>query len=136
MQNLRIGKNMAIELAVAGAAGLKALAAAKAAAAAAKLAAANALALARNAQMASAEAKLAENNLKAYVYGSPLSTMPHVFMPSAPKLPTIGLPVMPMAGIASQPVIKASFALDDVLVSFSAMLFGSSRRQCLISNFI
>lgn len=91
---------MAVELTIAGASGLKALAAAKAAAAAAKQAAANAVAMAQNTNLASAEAMQAQANLEKslivsiqrstndvqvrYVFGSPVSTVPPVVTPMPP----------------------------------------------------
>ncbi|KAF4655199.1 hypothetical protein FOZ61_007730 [Perkinsus olseni] len=75
---------MAVELTIAGASGLKALAAAKAAAAAAKQAAANAVAMAQNTNLASSEAMQAQANLEKYVFGSPVSTVPPVVTPMPP----------------------------------------------------
>jgi len=140
---------MPMEFTLAGAAGIKALAAAKAAAAAAKLAAANALGLAKNAQMAFTEAKLAESNLQRYVYGSPISTMPHVFLPSANPPPgpqaggasgTWGSPMSNMfrpsgnSQQMGQPMNPVQASLDEVWLAISSLIFGTPK--CSISNFL
>ena len=71
-----------VEVTLAGAAGLQALAAAKTAAAAAKLAAANALSMAQNLSLAAIQAQKAQTNLQHYVYGTPVSALPPVVLPT------------------------------------------------------
>mmetsp|Transcript_48887 Transcript_48887/g.126849 ORF Transcript_48887/g.126849 Transcript_48887/m.126849 type:complete len:119 (-) Transcript_48887:24-380(-) len=75
---------MPVDLTIAGAMGLKAVAAAKAASAAAKQAAAQAIAMAQNTNMAALQAEQAQANLEKYVYGVPVSSVPPSVMPQPP----------------------------------------------------
>ena len=85
---------MAVDLAVAGVAGLKSLAAAKTASVASKIAAAHALGLAKYSAIAAAEAAKAQQNLETYVYGAPVSTTPSLLTPY-PKKTRVPLPSHP-----------------------------------------
>eukprot|EP00928_Gymnodinium_smaydae_P036552 TRINITY_DN25530_c0_g1_i1.p1 TRINITY_DN25530_c0_g1~~TRINITY_DN25530_c0_g1_i1.p1 ORF type:complete len:186 (-),score=40.74 TRINITY_DN25530_c0_g1_i1:28-522(-) len=75
---------MPVDLTIAGAMGLKAVAAAKAAAAASKQAAAQAIAMAQNTNLAALQAEQAQANLEKYVYGVPVSSVPPVVAPMPP----------------------------------------------------
>ena len=97
---------MPVAVTLAGAAGLKALAAAKTAAAAAKLAAANALSMAQNLNLSSVEATRAMSNLQHYVFGTPVSSMPPVLLPTngSYNQPPMGVPgaaPVPVPGMAN-----------------------------------
>mmetsp|Transcript_39091 Transcript_39091/g.110470 ORF Transcript_39091/g.110470 Transcript_39091/m.110470 type:complete len:113 (-) Transcript_39091:42-380(-) len=75
---------MPVDLTIAGAMGLKAVAAAKAASAASKQAAAQAIAMAQNTNLAALQAEQAQANLEKYVYGVPVSSVPPVVSPMPP----------------------------------------------------
>eukprot|EP00413_Alexandrium_margalefii_P025753 CAMPEP_0204560192 /NCGR_PEP_ID=MMETSP0661-20131031/32474_1 /ASSEMBLY_ACC=CAM_ASM_000606 /TAXON_ID=109239 /ORGANISM="Alexandrium margalefi, Strain AMGDE01CS-322" /LENGTH=148 /DNA_ID=CAMNT_0051567497 /DNA_START=67 /DNA_END=510 /DNA_ORIENTATION=- len=75
---------MPVDLTIAGAMGLKAVAAAKAASAAAKQAAAQAIAMAQNTNLAALQADQAQANLEKYVYGVPVSSVPPAISPVPP----------------------------------------------------
>eukprot|EP00405_Crypthecodinium_cohnii_P026540 CAMPEP_0206496938 /NCGR_PEP_ID=MMETSP0324_2-20121206/49810_1 /ASSEMBLY_ACC=CAM_ASM_000836 /TAXON_ID=2866 /ORGANISM="Crypthecodinium cohnii, Strain Seligo" /LENGTH=119 /DNA_ID=CAMNT_0053982257 /DNA_START=89 /DNA_END=449 /DNA_ORIENTATION=- len=75
---------MPVDLTIAGAMGLKAVAAAKAASAAAKQAAAQAIAMAQNTNLAALQAEQAQANLEKYVYGVPVSSVPPSVTPMPP----------------------------------------------------
>ncbi|CAE7257386.1 unnamed protein product [Symbiodinium natans] len=77
---------------IAGAMGLKAVAAAKAASAAAKQAAAQAIAMAQNTNLAALQAEQAQANLEKYVYGVPVSSVP----PSVSPMPPAAIHPYPM----------------------------------------
>eukprot|EP00434_Breviolum_minutum_P024522 symbB.v1.2.021661.t1/scaffold1879.1/size97386/10 len=77
---------------IAGAMGLKAVAAAKAASAAAKQAAAQAIAMAQNTNLAALQAEQAQANLEKYVYGVPVSSIP----PSVSPMPPAAIHPYPM----------------------------------------
>ncbi|CAJ1346203.1 unnamed protein product, partial [Effrenium voratum] len=81
-----------IDMTIAGAMGLKAVAAAKAASAAAKQAAAQAIAMAQNTNLAALQAEQAQANLEKYVYGVPVSSIP----PSVSPMPPAAIHPYPM----------------------------------------
>eukprot|EP00438_Fugacium_kawagutii_P013681 Skav217094 [mRNA] locus=scaffold187:125513:126501:+ [translate_table: standard] len=83
---------MPIDMTIAGAMGLKAVAAAKAASAAAKQAAAQAIAMAQNTNLAALQAEQAQANLEKYVYGVPVSSIP----PSVSPMPPAAIHPYPM----------------------------------------
>ncbi|CAK9090480.1 unnamed protein product [Durusdinium trenchii] len=96
---------MPVDLTIAGAMGLKAVAAAKAASAAAKQAAAQAIAMAQNTNLAALQAEQAQANLEKYVYGVPVSSIP----PSVSPMPPAAIHPYPMK--ASIPPGMLGFAL-------------------------
>lgn len=97
---------MAIDLTVAGAMGLKAVAAAKAASAAAKQAAAQAIAMAQNTNLAALQAEQAQANLEKYVYGVPVSSVP----PSVSPMPPAALRPFPMKAMSAGAALPAALA--------------------------
>mmetsp|Transcript_14522 Transcript_14522/g.26698 ORF Transcript_14522/g.26698 Transcript_14522/m.26698 type:complete len:135 (+) Transcript_14522:101-505(+) len=96
---------MPVDLTVAGAMGLKAVAAAKAASAAARQAAAQAISMAQNTNLAAMQADQAQANLEKYVYGVPTSSAPPVISPLPPAamhpFPMKAAGVVGIAGIGA-----------------------------------
>jgi hypothetical protein len=92
---------MPLELSLAGAAGLQALAAAKTGSAAAQMAAMHALALAKYSSIAATQTAKAQADLETYVHGAPVSSVPAVLSPLPEDhgvLPRLACPQMPAAG--------------------------------------
>lgn len=103
-----------VDLTIAGAMGLKSMAASQAAVSAIKEAAANAVSMAQNANLAAAQAEQAQKNLEHYIYGTPVSTVP----------PTMAL--TPPAAIAT--VAKA--AMDPTLLwAFTPQRFSRTAQE-------
>ncbi|CAK0862520.1 unnamed protein product [Prorocentrum cordatum] len=97
---------MPVDLTIAGAMGLKAVAAAKAASAAAKQAAAQAIAMAQNTNMAALQAEQAQANLEKYVYGVPVSSVPPSVMPQPPA----ALHPFPVKAMSAQALVPLAAA--------------------------
>ncbi|CAK9064693.1 unnamed protein product [Durusdinium trenchii] len=113
---------MPVDLTIAGAMGLKAVAAAKAASAAAKQAAAQAIAMAQNTNLAALQAEQAQANLEKYVYGVPVSSIP----PSVSPMPPAAIHPYPMK--AEIPLGGLAFAACDAMGKWREG--GQMQRSC------
>mmetsp|Transcript_17653 Transcript_17653/g.37490 ORF Transcript_17653/g.37490 Transcript_17653/m.37490 type:complete len:121 (-) Transcript_17653:88-450(-) len=91
---------MPVDLTIAGAMGLKAVAAAKAASAASRQAAAQAIAMAQNTNLAALQAEQAQANLEKYVYGVPVSSVP----PSVAPMPPAAMHPFPVKALSMGPL--------------------------------
>eukprot|EP00933_Yihiella_yeosuensis_P020330 TRINITY_DN16303_c0_g3_i1.p2 TRINITY_DN16303_c0_g3~~TRINITY_DN16303_c0_g3_i1.p2 ORF type:complete len:128 (+),score=36.39 TRINITY_DN16303_c0_g3_i1:121-504(+) len=103
---------MPVDLTIAGAMGLKAVAAAKAASAASKQAAAQAIAMAQNTNLAALQAEQAQANLEKYVYGVPVSSVP----PSVAPMPPAALHPFPMKAMSVGPVPLVPFDMQPMQI--------------------